>query len=191
MTHPSQGPTDNCKEALLAGMRALHNKGRQRCVVVPSPHACHESGQWPYHVDPCEGSMVGAVNVESAKTSPEQDRDMLMWRHAVFESKEIYRLGWHVVASTPATDLTSASGEIHILSPTAPERRMACLCHFSDARWLLYAWMPCRMVLLQCLPKGHELWTICSLGARWRATIFAGSVHGVGRPSAACVCVCV
>ena len=70
------------------------------------------------------------------RTTPEQDRDMLvryatgmgekvlkqMWRHAVFGSNELHRLGWQVVPNRPVTDLTPAFGGVPILRPTSPEK---------------------------------------------------------------------
>ena len=114
-----------------------------------------------------------------------------VWRYAVFDSKELHRLGWQVVANTPVTDLTSASGEVPILSPTIPERLMSFLCHFSEARWWSYAWMRF------ALPDGFA--AVLAEGPQavdhlqfwrtlWDAATFAESVHGAGHPSATGVC---
>ena len=151
----SGGSRDNGKETYVAEMRALRKKAGNALLLCPRlMHAMNlVNGRIMLLIAKVawtEQSMWSQL-----KTTPEQDRDMLvryatgmgekvlkqMWRHAVFDSKELHRLGWQVVANTPVTDLTSASGEVPILSPTIPERLMSFLCHFSEARWWSYAWM--------------------------------------------------
>ena len=137
----SGGSTDKGKEAYLAEMRALRKKAGNALLLCPRlMHAMNlVNGRIMLLIAKVawtEQSMWSQL-----KTTPEQDRDMLvryatgmgekvlkqMWRHAVFDSKELHRLGWQVVANTPVTDLTSASGEVPSLNPTIPERLMSFL----------------------------------------------------------------
>ena len=204
MKNPSNsgGSTDNGKEAYLAEMRALRKKAGNALLLAPRlMHAINlVNGRIMLLVAKVawtEQSMWSQL-----KTTPEQDRDMTvryatgmgetvlkrMWRQALFDSRELHRLGWQIVEGMPVLNLASASGEVLTLNPTIPERLMSFLLHFAEARWWSYAWM------CFALPEGFA--AVLAEGVQavehlqfwrtlWEAATFAESVHGAGHPSAA------
>ena len=197
----SGGSTNNGKEAYLAEMRALRKKAGNALLLCPRLMHSMNLVNGRIMLLVAKVAWTEQSMWSQLKTTPHEDRDMLvryatgmgeivlkqMWRHAVFDSKELHRLGWQVVPNMPVTDFTLASGEVPTLSPTFPERLMSFLCHFCEARWWSYAWMRFALpdAFAAVLAEGPQavdhlqFWRTL-----WDAATFAESVDGAAHSSA-------